>query len=72
MPPPVGTVYHEQKAGIYNQLLYHNLKSVRLSFFCMSFCSMSKQLIHYIALLYWQFPHEILEKYQMVTSVHIV
>lgn len=68
----VGTVFHEQKAGICNQLLYHHLGSVRLSFFSMSFYSLSKQLIHYIALLYFQSPHGILQKYKVSSSVHAV
>lgn len=58
---PVGTVYHEQKAGICKQLLYHDFKSVRLSLFCVNFCSLSKQLIHYIVFLYLQSLHGILQ-----------
>ena len=52
--------------------MYHNLKSVRSSLFYRSFCSISKQLIHYIALLYLQLPHGILQKHKMSMSVHTV
>lgn len=38
----------------------------------MSFCSISKQLIHYITLLYLQSPPGILQKFKMSSSVHIV
>lgn len=68
----VGPIYHEQKAGICNQLLYYNLKSVRLSFFYMSFCSMFKQLIRSMAPVYLQLPLGILQKYKMSSPVHTV
>lgn len=38
----------------------------------MSLCGLSKQLIHYIAVLYLQLLQEILQKYKMSPSVHTV